>query len=73
MFNISIRKVGGLTWLRIGRLTLAFNVAPAYRPLGSGERKAKAKRYTERQLIKAYNQGLASGQFWGLRGVRVEG
>jgi hypothetical protein len=33
-FNVSTRRVGGIRFLKIGRLTLAFAVARAYRPIG---------------------------------------
>lgn len=32
-FNISWRKVGGLRFLKLGRLTLMFCVSNSYRPL----------------------------------------
>lgn len=33
MLNISTRKVGGLRFIKIGRLTLMLCVSKAYRPL----------------------------------------
>jgi len=33
MFNISCRKVGGLRFLKVGRLTFMFCLSAAYRPL----------------------------------------
>jgi hypothetical protein len=32
IFNISYRKIGGLRFLKIGRLTLSWSLAQAYRP-----------------------------------------
>jgi hypothetical protein len=34
IFNWSYRKVGVLRFLRIGRLTLSWSIAHAYRPIG---------------------------------------
>lgn len=34
LFNISTRKVGGLRFLKIGRLCLCFCVTRHYRPIG---------------------------------------
>lgn len=33
VWNITWRKVGGLWFVKVGRLTLSFSVARAYRPL----------------------------------------
>lgn len=35
MFNISTRRVGGIRFLKIGRLTFAFSVSRVYRPLNA--------------------------------------
>jgi hypothetical protein len=32
IFNISYRKIGGLRFLKIGRLTLSWSLAERYRP-----------------------------------------
>jgi hypothetical protein len=32
--NVSYRKVGGLRFLRIGRLTVSWCVSKAYKPIG---------------------------------------
>lgn len=32
MFNVSYRRVGGLRFLKVGRLTVSWSVAAAYRP-----------------------------------------
>jgi hypothetical protein len=32
IFNVSYRKVGGLRFLKIGRLTLTWSIAERYRP-----------------------------------------
>jgi hypothetical protein len=32
-FNISFRRVGGLRFLKLGRLTVSWSVSRAYRPL----------------------------------------
>jgi len=37
MFNISYRKVGGLRFIKIGRLTIMFCVSQCYRPIGERE------------------------------------
>lgn len=38
MFNISYRKVGGLRFLKIGRLTFMFSVSKVYKPIkGTGQ------------------------------------
>lgn len=34
-FNISARRVGGIRFLKVGRLTFAFSVSRAYRPIGA--------------------------------------
>jgi hypothetical protein len=31
--NLSTRKVGGIRFLKIGRLTLSFSISRSYRPL----------------------------------------
>lgn len=33
MFNVSTRKVGGIRFLKIGRLTFAFCISRTYRPM----------------------------------------
>ncbi len=33
LFNISTRRVGGLRFLKIGRLTFCFSISREYRPL----------------------------------------
>lgn len=33
MFNISTRRIGGIRFLKIGRLTISFAVARQYKPL----------------------------------------
>jgi hypothetical protein len=38
MLNISYRRVGGLRFLKIGRLMLTFCVTEAYRPLKAARR-----------------------------------
>lgn len=35
LFNISTRRVGGIRFLKVGRLTFAFSVSRAYRPLNA--------------------------------------
>lgn len=35
MFNISFRKVGGLTFVKVGRLTFSFSISREYRPFGA--------------------------------------
>lgn len=35
IFNISFRRVGGIRFLKIGRLTFSFCVSRAYRPLNA--------------------------------------
>lgn len=37
-FNVSYRKVGGIRFLKIGRLTLSWCVSTAYRPLKAAAR-----------------------------------
>jgi uncharacterized membrane-anchored protein YitT (DUF2179 family) len=34
-FNFSFRKVGGLTFIKVARLTLSFSVAREFRPIGA--------------------------------------
>lgn len=34
IFNVSTRKVGGIRFLKIGRLTFSFCVSARYRPIG---------------------------------------
>lgn len=34
-YNISARRVGGIRLLKVGRLTFAFSVSRAYRPLNA--------------------------------------
>ena len=54
LFNISVTRVGGLTWVKVGRFTMAFAVSAEFRPIGAKRedeaRKPKAKRYTARQI-----------------------
>lgn len=33
MFNFSYRKVGGLRFIKLGRLTFSWSIAAAYRPV----------------------------------------
>ena len=33
MFNVSYRKVGGISFLKLGRMTISWSVSKAYRPL----------------------------------------
>jgi len=33
MINISYRKVGGISFLKLGRMTISWCVSKAYRPL----------------------------------------
>jgi len=33
IFNFSTRRVGGLRFIKIGRLTLSYSLAKAYKPL----------------------------------------
>jgi hypothetical protein len=75
MFNISYRKVGGLSFIKIGRLSLSFSVAPEYRPIGSSaeaRQAAKAARQArlQRKLGKAYEAGESFGLYLASRGVR---
>jgi hypothetical protein len=39
MINVSTRKVGGLRFVKIGRLTMMFCVSRQYRPLGERTRR----------------------------------
>lgn len=34
MLNVQARRIGGLTFIKIGRLNLSFSVSRAYRPIG---------------------------------------
>jgi hypothetical protein len=43
IFNVSYRKVGGLRFLKIGRLTLSWSIAERYRP------------FKARNVIEAYD------------------
>lgn len=61
MFNISYRKVGGLTFVKLGRLTFSFSVAPAYRDFNSTERSPK-RRITNKQINQAYWDGIDEGR-----------
>lgn len=49
LFNIDIRRVGGLTWVRVGRLTFAFNVAREYRPFASAPKRERPPSATRRR------------------------
>jgi hypothetical protein len=44
MLNISYRKVGGLRFLKVGRLTLMFCVSRAYRPLSPAGSRRRSQR-----------------------------
>jgi hypothetical protein len=44
MLNISTRKVGGLRFIKIGRLTMMFCVSRAYRPLSDAGSIRRSKR-----------------------------
>lgn len=33
--NVTARRVGGITFLKLGRITLSFSVSRTYRPLGA--------------------------------------
>ncbi len=35
LFNVSTRKVGGIRFVKIGRLTLSFSVSRSYRAIGT--------------------------------------
>lgn len=49
MFNVSTRKVGGIRFLKIGRLTFAFCLSRAYRPM---------KDVTPRKPVRARIEGV---------------
>ena len=54
LFNISVTRVGGLMWVKVGRFTMAFAISREFRPVGAKRedeaRKPKARRYTARQV-----------------------
>jgi hypothetical protein len=35
VFNVSCRKVGGITFIKIGRFNVSWSVSRAYRPIGA--------------------------------------
>lgn len=35
MFNVDYRRVGGLRFLKLGRLTVSWSVSAVYRPIGA--------------------------------------
>ena len=44
MFNISYRKVGGLRFLKVGRLTFMWCVSRQYKPLSNAGSRRRSKR-----------------------------
>lgn len=52
MFNVSFRRVGGLRFLKVGRLTVSWSVARAYRPVKSAEQSAEER--NDRALDRYY-------------------
>ena len=40
LFNITRRKVGGIWFIRLGRVTISISVSRTYRPLAQARRKA---------------------------------
>jgi lipid-binding SYLF domain-containing protein len=68
MINLSIKRVGGLTFVKVGRLTLSFSVAQAYQPIGANAetKAAKAQARKARQAARrhyAWLQGLHYGHW----------
>lgn len=60
--NIASRKVGGLRFLRIGRLTISWSISAAYRPFpASDARKARKRRFTERMMQTNFERGMRAG------------
>jgi hypothetical protein len=43
-FNCDYRRVGGLRFLKLGRLTVSWSVSRVYRPIGSRARAVRAVR-----------------------------
>jgi hypothetical protein len=67
-FNVEARKVGGMTFLKLGRLTISFSVSPEYRPLGSNAaakaaRKEAAKARLSRRLHLTFIRGLRAARY----------
>jgi hypothetical protein len=56
-FNISYRKVGGLRFVKIGRLTFMWCVSRAYRPLSPAGSRRQSKRgnHAHSQLLLTYS------------------
>lgn len=67
VFNIDYRRVGGMTFLKIGRLTLSWSISSEFKPLGADTaakaEARKAKREAARQRIagKAWSWGYRAG------------
>lgn len=53
MLNISHRRVGGLRFIKLGRLTVSFSVSKAYKPL-----KGSAAHVAQCNAIRANTAGL---------------
>lgn len=48
VFNFSARKVGGLTFVKLGRLTFSYSISRAYRAMATKPRAACAPRLASR-------------------------
>jgi hypothetical protein len=69
--NIASRKVGGLRFLRIGRLTISWSISAAYRPFPALDaRKARKRRITERMMQTAFERGMRAGRLTAEREAR---
>lgn len=47
IFNIAMRRVGGLTFIKFGRLTISFSVSREYKPFKDSVAERNNARYTE--------------------------
>jgi hypothetical protein len=78
MFNFSHRKVGGLTFIRLGRLTLSFSVGSSYRPLGANTEQRQAiidarREAQHRREARAFAQGERVGRYYAAKSFRRQG
>ena len=75
MFNFDFLQVGGMRFVRIGRLTISFSVSAAYQPFGANaaqrlaERQARAAR-TQRKVAKAFARGESFGRYLAAQAFR---
>lgn len=58
VFNVSCRKVGGITFLKVGRFNVSFSVSKSYKPIGEKYSPIEFDEFEVRDPV------MCSGPFW---------